>query len=199
MPRAYLFFASLTFFVAGLISAQPVAPDPSTAVVEVRIVNDATGQDVGSGTIRTFARATGDVPSGNFAARFQHGVASGIPYDLYSLCAYATGFKTECTDVPVYQPRVWVVVGLRFGGWQLTNDVVGTITGMSAEGSPTWVRLIGLYSGFSVETKASTSGHFELRAFPGKYVLAVIRSDRVLDTQALEVPTHPIEVVVAPK
>ena len=169
-----------------------------TATVHLRIVNVYNAEDLGAATVTAFEREYGDVRSGNFAVRFRRNIASDIPYDFYKLCAHSTGFWTGCTEVPVYQPEVWVVLGLRFGiaGLAGLSELAGTVTNAGSAESAVRVRLIGVYSGITTDAELDSSGHFLMSGIPpGKCVLVTIQGNRIVDTRPIEMPTGgPVEI-----
>ena len=172
-----------------------------TATVHLRIVNfNDAADDLGTANVETFEGEYGDIPSGNLAGRFHGNVAHGVPYDFYRLCARTTGFWTGCTEVPVYQPEVWVVLGLRFGSAGLAglSDLTGTVENARDGKIPVWVRLLGVYSGMAVDTKVDSSGHFRMSGIPpGEWILVTMQKGRILDTRAITISfpeTGPVRI-----
>ena len=169
----------------------------SRATVHVRIVNIYNTEDLGIARVQTFQREYGDVPSSNFADHFKRNVAIGIPYDFYKLCMTATGFWPACTEVPVYQPQVWVVLGLRVGAEGLVglSELRGEVKGESTK-SRLRLRLMGLYSGVTVDAETDRSGRFQMSGVPpGTSVLVTLEDDRIVDTRPIEIPAvSPVEI-----
>lgn len=190
-------FTILAWFPLGCAAMS--GQQEKTATVHLRIVNDATAEDLGAATVEVFERKHGDVASENFAHRFRENTASNIPYDFYRLCAHTTGFWTACTEVPVYQRDVQVVLGLRFGGLQNTEVLTGVVRNGSTTRSERWVRLVGIYSAFSADAKVDPTGKFQMHALPGRYVLLTIEGDRILDTRPIRLPTSGPVVIVLPR
>jgi hypothetical protein len=169
-----------------------------TATVRLRIVDFTSLENLGVAEVATFEREYGDIPSGNLAARFRQGVARDIPYAFYKLCARTTGFWTACTEVPVYQPKVWVVLGLRPGlsGPSGLSGLAGAVRGTLPGKSAIWVRLMGAYSGITTDAEVGSSGRFQMSGIPdGEYVLITIQAKRIVDTRPVHIPTDgPIEI-----
>ncbi|MFB3923961.1 MAG: hypothetical protein ACE145_19745 [Terriglobia bacterium] len=162
-----------------------------TATVHLRVVLEANGMDLGTAKVEKFQREHGYMPSANFADRFKGKMASGIPYDFYTLCAHAAGFWTACTEVPVYQSEVWVVLGLRLGteSGPGTDTVTGRVSGKVDATSPLWVKLKGVYSSVSIDAKVDKSGAFQVCVPIGRYVLITMRDDEILDTRPVSIPS----------
>ncbi len=178
----------------------PVQAAPGAATVHLRIVTFNTWEDLGTANVETLERECGDKPSGNLAGRFHGNVAHGVPYDLYKLCARITGFWTGCTEVPVYQPAVWVVLGLRAGGAGLAelSTLTGTVEGPPDRQAPVWVRLMGVYSGMGIDTKVNSKGRFRMSGIPsGEWVLVTMQKGRILDTRPIKISfpaTRPVRI-----
>jgi hypothetical protein len=158
------------------------------AVVHVRIVDHA-GHDLGEATIKEFKSNSDDT---NFANRFQHTEASGIPFGVYHLRAYATGFYTGERDVRVFQPDVWVTLGLDLGsvgGGPLLYKLTGTVRGHGSGKGPFWIRLSGVYSGVILDSVTDSNGNFAISGIPvGIYVLITSQTGHVLDLRPINVP-----------
>jgi hypothetical protein len=196
MKSSYLAVAVGAILLALCAGALPQS-QRKTATVYLRIVNFNNGQDLGEAKVETFEREYGEVPSANFAPQFRRNAASHVPYDFYKLCARATGFWTACTELPVYQPKVWVVLGLRFGISGLTglSDLTGIVRNKRS-GQSLWVRLIGIYSGMSIDAAVDSSGQFRMSGIaPGQWVLVTLQDGRILKVLPVEMPAAaPVKV-----
>lgn len=184
-----MLFVHVALMSIGLSYPAQATEEPKTATVHLRIVDAVGVLDLGVARVESFERKYGQVPSDDYSGRFYKNKATRIPYDFYELCARRETFRTACTEVDVSQPEVWVVLGLRLGNLGVgTSLVEGSISGVKSSESNLWVRLVGIYSGFSVDAKVDQSGKFQASGAVGKYVLVVMQNDRILHTQAISIP-----------
>lgn len=172
---------------------------PSKATVHIVIV-DGFGRDLGEAKVSSFK----DVGSGHdLAKRFRENTAKGIPYGVYQVRAYEVGYSTGQTIAQVFQPDVWVVVGLRIGEelpmfpaprLQLT----GTVKNFDPGEEPIYLRLVAVHSDFMMDSRLygrldasgqSGTGTFTLAGVipDGKYFLITIGRTRILDVRQLKV------------
>lgn len=186
MQRSCVWEGIALVFLIGLSSARGQDPH-KPANIHLRIV-DHSGEDLGDAKVTEFrANANGK----DFSARFQHNNASSVPYGVYHLRAHATGFYSAERDVQVFQPDVWVVLGLTLGeeGGPSRFSIEGTVTGHDVARQPVWLRLFGIESGLVVDGRADETGKFILAGIPqGRYVLISIQRQKVIGLRPIRIP-----------
>jgi len=175
---------------------------PSQATVHVVVV-DGFGRDLGEAKVDSFK----DMGSGrDLAGRFQENAAKGIPYGVYQVRVHKAGFFTGQMTTQVFQPDVWVVVGLRVGEegpmfpaprLQLT----GTVKNFGPGEEPIYLRLVAVYSDFMMDARVKASGQsgtFTLAGIvpDGKYILITIGRTRILDVRQLKLEIAAKEPIV---
>jgi hypothetical protein len=167
--------------------AQAQAPAP-TAVVHLKILYPPSGDDLGTAKVTLFKSES---DGRDYAKRFRDNTASNIPYGVYHLRAYQDSFWSAERQVVVYQPDVWVVMGLQIGMDYELNPfkLSGTIRHLPPAGQPVWVRLTSVYSTFVMDTKVEDSGAFSAARLSGdKYVLIVWSGTKILDVRPVNIP-----------
>lgn len=172
-----------------------------TATVHIRLV-DAAGNDIGEAKVEKFQSQT---HKRNFATNFHKNSASDIPYGVYQVRAYATGYWTAQREVRVFQPVVWVVMQLELGmgrteGGLPTFELSGRVKRIASKDEPVWLRLTGVYSSVSIDAKAHQLGTFTIAGIPqGLYVLTTLQGKRVLDVRPIQIPVQePVVVDLRP-
>lgn len=157
------------------------------AIVHIKIV-DYPGQDLGEPKVEEF-RSGRD--GKDFADRFRHGSASGIPFTQYHLRVNNVGFYAAEREVRVFQPEVWVVLGLALGeeGGPYPYQLAGHIKGQDASKGALWIRLSGVYSEIMMDSKASDAGDFAFSGIiQGHYVLIISQNGSVLNVRPVDIP-----------
>jgi hypothetical protein len=165
-----------------------------TASVHILVV-DGTGQDLGKGVISSFMRIS---DSQEFSSTFHDNSASPIPYGIYHLKVFATGFYSAERTVQVFGQDVWVVIALAPGGIDGIDPptkVSGTVFNVDPREEPVYLRMSGVYSDFLIDTKlkvTQTTGKFDLTAVipMGKYVLLTVGRTHILDMREVDVPSQ---------
>lgn len=184
--------AVLVLFLVPIPSAgQQQARKATVHVVFV----DGFGRDISEATIVSF-KDVGD--SGRDLARqFHKNRATGVPYGVYEVRVQQVGYFTAHVTAQVFQPDVWLVAALRYGE-ELPIfpaprlQLSGTIKNLDPGEEPVYVRLMGVYPDFIMQTRVEVSGNsgsFTLAGVipNGKYVLVTIRKTRVLHLQEIDV------------
>lgn len=180
-------FICSTFIHAQSAEERRLALERPTAKVEV-VAFEASGRFLGRPKVSTF-EDVGD--KRNLAVRFRDGVATEIPYSVYRIETRLPGYFPDIRYVQVYQPKVTVVVGLRFGQElpQVPPRLGGRITGLNTPLEKTYVKLIGVYENVSAESAISSDGSFTLAGLaPGKFLLLVVSESGVLASRELTIP-----------
>jgi len=145
----------------------------------------------------------------DLAGQFRGGTASKIPYGVYDLWAdHPLGSAHRRVDV--FQQEVWVIVGLEVYG-ELPEHrapgrtISGRIENITAGDEPLYVRLVGIYVGFSIDDKvrvAGSSGTFTLAGLNpfAKFFLITVGRRGILDVRQLDTSqTNPIVVDLGSK
>jgi hypothetical protein len=151
--------------------------------------------DLGEAEVESFK----SINSGgqDFSRHFRRNNSTEIPYGVYQVRMHKTGYFSGQVTAQVFQPDVWVVVGLRYGEelpmypaprLQLT----GTVKNTDPSEQPIYIRLAAVYSNFMMDTRVNVrdqSGTFTLAGVipDGEYVLMTIGRTRVLDIRQLKV------------
>jgi hypothetical protein len=170
------------------------------ASVHIRILG-LGGQDLGDAEIKQFTPQNDDNHK-DFASQFHHNSASGLPFGVYDLRVRCLGHLTAEREVRVFQPDVWIVVGLVFsveGGplpWQLS----GSVKGYDLAKGPVFMKLLGVYPDGVMDTKAGDSGDFSISGIiQGRYVLVTLQNGQVLDGRSVYVPSDcPVVIDLKP-
>ena len=161
---------------------------PPTASVHLKFLFPPRGEDLGAAKVIQFVGQDGS----DLAARFHDNAASAIPYGQYRLRAAVAGFWPDERNVVVYQPEVWVVVGLQLAmGWEEGGGPLllrGRIEHMPPESSDVWVRMTGLYSSFIGDSRVDRLGNFAMSSpRDDRWVLVVREGKNVLYTAVVNV------------
>ena len=181
----------LTFFLL-LIACSLGQGQSRKATVHIRIV-DHSGQDLGAPEVSLFRS---EDKGQDFTSRFRilRSTATGIPFGIYKLRAYAPGFWSGERQVRVFQDDVWVVLSLELGMGKLegglsTYTLSGRVRSLPFPEQPAWLRLSGVYSTVVIDAKASDTGDFSMSGIPqGLYVLIVTQDGKALDVRTVQVP-----------
>jgi hypothetical protein len=169
-----------------------------TASVQV-IAFDTRGAFLGRPDVRLF-ESEGHK---DMASAFHAGGADHIPFGIYRMEAYVSGYYSEARYVVVYRPRVTVVVGLPFGFEGLTLPVPpelhGKVVGSLPRGKKAFVKLVSVYSSQSLEAQIDPNGEFDF-SIPqdGQYLLLVVGEGGLLATRAVTSPYTgpPLEIEI---
>lgn len=158
------------------------------------VVVDGFGRDLGEAKVDSFK----NTDSGqDFSRHFRGNVSKDIPYSVYQVRVHISGYFSGQVTAQVFQPDVWVVVGLRYGEelpiypaprLQLT----GAVKNIDPGEQPVYIRLVAVYSNFMMDTRVNVlgrSGTFTLAGVipDGEYILLTIGRTRVLDVRQLKV------------
>lgn len=139
----------------------------------------------------------------DYTKHFRGNVATGIPYGVYQLRVYQTGFASGEREVSVREPEVWVVIGLHpgtIGGDPLSEGLSGTVRNIPAGTQPVWVRYVGLHSTLVGDAKVDSSGRFVIAGLRWDRGLLIVWSGKqVLDIRLVQVSTdEPLVIDLAP-
>jgi hypothetical protein len=158
------------------------------------VVVDGFGHNLGEATVTSFK----DFGSGkNLAQRFHDNTAKDVPYGVYQVRAHKVAFFSGEVTAQVFQPDVWVMVGLSVGE-ELPAfpaprlQISGTIENLDPAEEPIYLRLEAVYSDFVMDTRIEPlgrSGTFTLAGVirDGKYVLITIGRTKILDIRPIDV------------
>jgi hypothetical protein len=138
-----------------------------------------------------------DANDSDLAGHFEGNEGTKIPYGIYELGASAKGSFPVRRRVDVFQPEVWVVIGLGLADalpeflaptWSLN----GTIYNIPLDEMPLYVKLSPIYTDYSADAKvevSGTRGTFRLAgADPwGKFALITIGKTGVLDIRVIDI------------
>jgi hypothetical protein len=165
---------------------------PSQATVHIVVV-DGIGRDLGEAKVDSFKDMGRDR---DLAGRFQKNATKGIPYGVYQVRVDKTGFFTGQMTTQVFQPDVWVVVGLRVGEElpmfpEPRLQLAGTVKNFGLGEEPIHLRLVAVYSDFMLDARVKASGQmgtFTLAGIipDGTYILITIGRTRILDVRQLK-------------
>jgi len=171
-----------------------------TASVQV-IAFENRGAFLGSPDVRVFESEDHK----NMASAFHAGVADHIPFGIYRMEVYFSGFYPETRYVAVYRRKVTVVAGLPFGREAMILPVPpmlhGKVVGSLPRGKRAFVKLVGVYSSESLEAEVDPNGEFDFSIpHDGLYLLLVVGEGGVLATRAITSPYAgaPIEIEIGP-
>ena len=204
MAMRYLWILRNVILVLVLLPASNAAQQrPSKGTVHL-VVMDGYGRDLGEAKVVSFKENGGT--GRDFARIFRDNAAKGIPYGVYEIRVNKPGYFTGQAVAQVFQPDVWVVVGLRVGEelpifpaprMQLT----GTVKNFDSGEEPVYLKLMAVYSDFMVDAKVTVSGQFRTFTFAGvipdgKYILITSGRTRVLDMRQLKLDFPAKEPIV---
>ncbi len=153
---------------------------------------DGFGRDIGEIEVDSFKYEE------DFSKHFQRNTAKEIPYGEYKVRVHKTGYHSGEITAQVFQPVVWVVVGLIPGGTlrgEYTGarlQMTGTVRNIDPSEQPAYIRLAAVYSNFMMDSRVNVrdkSGTFTLAGVipDGEYILLTIGRTRVLDMRQLKV------------
>jgi len=126
----------------------------------------------------------------NLASKFHSGVAEDIPFGAYRLEARLVAHTSDVGYVPVYGPRVTVVVGLAVGYELPLYPMVlqGRVIG-PAPPHRSFVKLTGIYNSRSMESAIGPDGGFSFAGVShGSFVLLVIGEGGILAGRTVTIP-----------
>jgi hypothetical protein len=158
------------------------------------VVVDGFGRDIGEAEVDSFK----NMDSGqDFSRHFRENTAKDIPYSEYRVRVHKTAYSPGEVTAQVFQPVVWVVVGL-MGGSERGEypgprlQLTGTVKNIDPGEQPIYIRLVAVYSNFMMDTRVNVrdrSGAFTLAGVipDGEYILLTIGRTRVLDVRQLKV------------
>lgn len=200
----YRYWAAFALVI--FIQASGASQQQHKATVHI-IVVDGFGRDLGNATIASFK----NLDNGReLANRFKENTARDVPYSVYKVRVQRAAYFPGQITAQVFQPDVWLVVGLRVGE-ELPEfpaprlEMSGTINNLDPTEEPVYIRLAGVYSNFIMDAKARVldhSGTFELAGVipDGKYILITIGRTGILDVRQVGVKfpaKTPIEIDLA--
>jgi hypothetical protein len=168
---------------------------PKKATVHLVVV-DGFGRDLGEARITAFKYYGSER---NLAKAFHGNTAKDVPYGVYQVRAHEVGYFSGQVTAQVFQPDVWVVIGLRYGEESPTFSgprlqIPGTIKDIDPSEQPLYVRLAAVYSDFIMDTRVALdhSGSFTLAGVipDGKYTIMTIGRTRVLDIRLIDVDSE---------
>jgi hypothetical protein len=192
LQRWILVGAALTFILLQVSSAdQQQRSEKATVHI---VVVDGFGDDLGEAVVTSFR----DFGTGqDLAGRFHENTATGIPYNVYQIRVHQVGFFTAQVTAQVFQPDVWVVIGLRYGEElpafpAARLQLSGSIKNLDLGEEPVYLKLVGVYSDFIMESRVEATGHsgtFTLAGVipDGKYILMTLGRTKILDVRQLDV------------
>jgi hypothetical protein len=136
----------------------------------------------------------------DLASRFRENTASNVPYGIYRLRVLPTWLLIPERKVDVWQPDVWVTIGVgneSFGdraGSGPTWSIPGTVNNIDAGQEPLYVRALSVYADFVMDDKVNVSGSsgtFSLAASDpgGTFLLVTTGRSGVLDIRQIEIPS----------
>lgn len=172
---------------------------PQTATVHV-VSMMWNGTEFGKVDVQSFRSIEGIDPKSSrnvegkeLKSLFAGGTAPKVPYGEYDLTAGLEGFYPDKRAVQVAQSEVWVVVEPELPdgdtvGFGPNFIVKGSVKNAYPGDEPIFVRLVGVYTAYTGDTKVQMSGNagtFILSAnVPfGRYVLITTGRRGVLDTR----------------
>jgi hypothetical protein len=134
----------------------------------------------------------------DLADYFQGNTAANIPYGDYELHIESNLGRTTVRPVGVYEPEVWVTVGINF----VTSEhdyvgpsevLTGTVNHISPDEDPVYVRLLGIYLDYAIDDRvkiSGTSGTFTLAGNNpyGKFLLVTTGRTGALDIREVDIP-----------
>jgi hypothetical protein len=202
MKKTVSFIGILLLLMIVFLNRSLAQAQPQTATVHIVYVA-WNGNDLGKVDVQSFKSERGK----EFRRLFRENTARSVPYGVYELTAGLNGFYPDKKIVDVVQPEVWVVVHLWLGdgdtvGYGPNFVVMGTVKNISPSDEPLYVRLVGVYSQYSGDTKVQASGNsgtFILSSIvpDGRYVLITTGRGGVLDMRPMSTekrPLAPIEI-----
>lgn len=158
---------------------------------------DTNGRFLGSPEVKVFESTE---EHKNLAAKFNAGVAEGIPYGEYTIEARLTAYSSDSKRVGVYQRHVVIVLGLTVGHElpTLPPNLPGRIIG-HLPAAKAFVRLVGVYANVSIDSSIDPDGRFDLGGLSdGKYLLVVVGEGGILASRSLTIPYvgPPLEIAL---
>lgn len=184
------FIVALLLYFAAAGSAQE--PEPA-AKVYLKVVVAPNGEDLDDLEPAKITFFKSKIDGHDYTKHFRGNVASDIPYGVYQLRVYQTGFASGEREVVVAQPEVWVVVGLHpgtIGGDPWGERLSGTVENIPPSARPVWVRFVGVHSSLVGDAKVDASGKFVIGGLQiDRGLLIVWSGKQILDTRIVAVPS----------
>ncbi len=170
-----------------------------TATIHLKIVAAEIDLDLGEAWVTRFqSEETGE----DYAKQFRNNRASGIPYGTYQIKLHQDGFYSAVRRIVVYQPEVWVVMGLEVGmeGGPRVHTIIADIRPLPSATEEVWVRLVGVFTDTIIDSKVRSSGTVLLAHVPvGHHVLIIRVGTRILATKPVTVPQRDPLIVELPE
>lgn len=126
-----------------------------------------------SGTVEIYVVSTAGIPldgamkavlldaNGRVWAESRERMISNVPYGSYKLSVVKEGYYTASLQLTVDRPRVWVTAGLALGAHYGETVLQGTVIRKAVD-APVWVKLVSLYTDFTISTGVDESGQFRI-------------------------------------
>jgi len=199
---------ALLALVVGLylfFSAASLAQEPERAArVYLKLVVAPNGEDLDDFEPAKITFFKSKIDGRDYARRFRGNVFSDIPYGVYQLRVYQTGFASGEREVVVREPEVWVVVGLHpgtIGGDPWSGRLSGAVRNIPSSDQSVWVRYVGAHSTLVGDAKVDGSGNFVITGLRQDRGLLIVWSGKqILDIRPIDVPTDgPLVIDLPPK
>jgi hypothetical protein len=166
---------------------------------------DTSGLDLREVKMVSFVDSNSGI---DLSGHFRGNEAPDVPYGSYTLRARTFGTTTMERSVDVFQPDVWVVLGLRIvlelpSFPAPTLQISGRVRNIDpSTKADVYLRLVGVYTNYVGDAKleiahTGESGTFTFNAVipDGKYVLITTRGAETLDMREVKVPARdPLEI-----
>lgn len=190
---------SIIALVIGFTAVSPsIRARQSASSAKVHLVTvDSAGHDLGEVNVASFKS---EYDGREFAKQFVGNDAKAIPYGEYRIKIYKQGFFPTTADVYVYQPSVWLLLGVSLGEEQPIFPspswvASGRIDGIQPADQPIFVKLLGVYLPFFTEDRVQVTGNtgtFSLAGVNvrGKFILLAIGKTGVIATREVELPSN---------
>jgi hypothetical protein len=190
MKRNFLIVLSIGCLAAQIEQRSNQVSDAEQFVARVEVCAfDSRGTFLAAPTVRVFESESHK----DFSTSFRSGVADHIPFGIYKLEAYMSGFYPEVRYVAIYRPQVTVVVGLAFGREALTlpqpPTIHGKVIGSLPRDKKIFAKLAGIYSDRALESKIGRDGDFDFGVpWDGRYLLLIVSEDAILASRTIDIP-----------
>jgi hypothetical protein len=183
-------FAKCKLAILGLLAFPWLGEQPAGGASELATVRLVLSSTLGKPLGRALAVLKAIGPSEEYRQSGDPITFPRVPFGLYDLEIYASGFATLHQRVGIYNSEVRLRLGLyvsQLGPEDQRPEVAGSIKSYEKGQRNLWVRLVPWYSGDFVEDQVAPSGEFCLRdVHPGRYVLLVFDSEKLLITKQVE-------------
>jgi hypothetical protein len=164
--------------------------EKTSATIEITTIITITGESADESISELSKRGISVVnlvqryTNQNFRDNFRGLQGSNIPYGDYMLRLAVPGFKNYEQTLRVYQPLVFVRIGLNVS---LNVDTPipiakGNIKPISTDTSSLWIKLIPIVNNNSLmESRVKSDGSFQFAGFDlGEYLLVVLRGTTII-------------------